>query len=591
MIEDQLLRFERLIPTKDVHVLDQLLPEIKVLQKCLSQGSLLQKKYPGKKVDEVYTRIAAKILSVLQTHPAKLTREHLQRIAELKPTICYIFFASGFRSTSPLLRILSESSEGSKINIKKDKLLLYLSLVSIEDLTDELLGLALHQPSEVLFYLMTGWLSERAILSDQGEKNRTRLLASGQLLVGYKLAQSDLGILCRVWMYCSYATSSRKHDIKYHLNALLKSYLYDNGILDTRNFEIPARSRKRICIILERFKSHHAMYRCYAQSIIGLKDEFEIIGLGDEAEFDEQSKSIFHETHLFDYTHQSISDIVKQIRDLSPDIIYYPSVGMSLRVMMLANLRLAPKQIATLGHPATINSGMIDSVYAGNAHPVAAQCFSENIKFQKDDFVPIDLHPQLSQALSNEDVLDMPIGVNIAVNCKVMKLSNAFIKMCKRLQEEVGQTLNFHFFPGELGMHHDGLAASLKNHLDNVYVYGYLPYHSMMHVLRHCKVSLVSYPFGNANGAFDCAIFGVPSVFMSGAEIHSQSDEMMLRSVGAPIWGAAKDESEYFEKVKTLIDDERFQAELSKKLSCSAQQFLECPKSQNLEFINWFKCL
>lgn len=56
---------------------------------------------------------------------------------------------------------------------------------------------------------------------------------------------------------------------------------------------------------------------------------------------------------------------VERIAATRPDMVYYPSIGMDPNIIALVNLRLAPIQIISLGHPATSNTDTIDSANPG----------------------------------------------------------------------------------------------------------------------------------------------------------------------------------------------------------------------------------
>ena len=68
--------------------------------------------------------------------------------------------------------------------------------------------------------------------------------------------------------------------------------------------------------------------------------------------------------------------IATHIRELRPDILIYPEVGMHSRNYLLANMRLAPVQCAAWGHPVTTGSSFIDYYFtsadmepeAGDSH-------------------------------------------------------------------------------------------------------------------------------------------------------------------------------------------------------------------------------
>ena len=77
---------------------------------------------------------------------------------------------------------------------------------------------------------MIGWLNERAVLTDRAEKNRSKLLASGQLIEDAEIDDSMIGSVVNAWMYSTYADSVDKHAIKTSLNLLLTNLMTRAGI-------------------------------------------------------------------------------------------------------------------------------------------------------------------------------------------------------------------------------------------------------------------------------------------------------------------------------------------------------------------------
>ena len=128
---------------------------------------------------------------------------------------------------------------------------------------------------------------------------------------------------------------------------------------------------------------------------------------------------------------------------------------MSHWTVMLAQLRLAPIQIMTHGHPATSMSDVIDYAYVCDQEGDVGPLYSEKLlgskfaSFAPHTALPLET-PPLLPASSRE--------VRVAVNSKVMKLSHRLLGICRRLAEEADVPVKFSFFPGERGLFFDGLA-------------------------------------------------------------------------------------------------------------------------------------
>ena len=121
------------------------------------------------------------------------------------------------------------------------------------------------------------------------------------------------------------------------------------------------------------------MYRSFARIIRRLSDHFDLVALADDAMIDGASDAIFSEVIKLPGKRPPVAEIVKKILAISPDMIFYPSLGMSHWTVMLALLRLAPIQVASLGHPATTKSDAIDYIYTAAMDGDLQKIFSERV--------------------------------------------------------------------------------------------------------------------------------------------------------------------------------------------------------------------
>ena len=123
-----------------------------------------------------------------------------------------------------------------------------------------------------------------------------------------------------------------------------------------------SRDKKVLLVVLELWHSKHAMYRCYSKGLEALSNEFRLVALGTEQQTLDENVTMFDEVIRFD-ANLEFSDVRKaimKITDLAPDAIFYPSVGMSPVAVQLAQLRLAPVQMMSGGHPASSFSTEMD---------------------------------------------------------------------------------------------------------------------------------------------------------------------------------------------------------------------------------------
>ena len=174
------------------------------------------------------------------------------------------------------------------------------------------------------------------------------------------------GLLCAAdcYMHCSYVDEPDKHEIKRVINQKMIEVV--RGLINVEECtrKTVRKDRPTILMPLEWFGSHHAMFRCYTPAILELKQRFRVVALCRDSQEDvnDEARAIFDKCVLLPPDTTTIDTVAKAINAEEPDILYYPSIGMSPWYVALSNFRLAPIQVMAPGHPATTMSKCIDYI-------------------------------------------------------------------------------------------------------------------------------------------------------------------------------------------------------------------------------------
>ena len=533
------------------------------VSKFCASGGLRERGLPPNKVEHWYTRLAAAITTVVVNPQTLITQALLREICRRKQMLVYIFNASGYRDMQHLVSLMSQKTSEGNISIKRDRAAVLLAFLGLDDVSDVLMATALQQPPAILFELMIGWLNQRAVLTAQGERNRTALLLAGDRITDYQIADRDIQHMVNAWMYSTYADTPRKHDIKKAFNKMFVSLLDRAGIRPPSP-ELKQKRRPRVLVIHERFIKMHAMYRCYAAYVRGLNRHFEVHALAEEMWIDEASNELFQSITRLEKDSKRIKDIVEIIADICPDIIWYPSLGMSHWTVLLANLRLAPLQIMTHGHPATSCSEAMDYLYLTTYRGDPSECHSEEVLVGSATSISFDPHTDLSTCLpplADESERE----VRVAVNSKVMKLSSRLMNVCKELNRKAEYPLKFVFFPGERHLYFDGLASAISNEIPNSVVMPYMSYERFLREISQCDLALAAFPFGNTNGTVDTCLLGLPTVAHFGPETPAQSDSLVMKTAGYPDWCVCETDTQYLTAALRIVNDPALRAKLKRE--------------------------
>lgn len=556
--------FEVALKNNPDDVLQTTIDALSQLRTLGKKQSLSTSNLPQYAVEHWYTRLASALTQGLIAPRTEVSQPQLEALIQCKNVIVNVFAASGYRNMTHLPSLCSTVQSDGGASVNRVNLIILLSAMGLDDLPDQLMDLSLKQPPQILFVLMLGWLSQRAVLTAQGEKNRTKLLSSVDLIRNVSIHQRHMELMAACWMYCSYAEYPKKHDIKEVFNDLFVKRLNELGYNQPKLAPVRKhKKRPRMLVIHERFTSQHAMYRCYAPYIEALRNDFYLVALVSVNDIDEPAKEPFEEVIVVDAAKHPFSEIVEAATKVKPDVVYYPSVGMSMWTILMANLRIAPVQIATQGHPATTRSKVIDHVIVPMLSKEVcdrlgfeiSEIYSENILYIEDESIAFTPHSKIPNQLPKRQDSDDDV-IRIAVNSKVMKLSHRFLEICTRLEASIGMHLEFHFFPGERGVNLDGLTARLKTLLPTSKIYGYLPYPQFLKAISKCDLSFAPFPFGNTNSTIDACLLGIPVVAHLGVESPAHSDYLVLKHAGLPEVLVCDSDEKYYQTCLELINDE-----------------------------------
>jgi len=473
-----------------------------------------------------YGRLATAITVYLADPTYDHSAEQLFYIDLLKPTIQTVFFISHYRSMDHILwhrNLINDG--GSQLSIKTYRdLLCLLSTHSIHsNVKFDTRQLANTAPDEARQSYIAALTRFQFPFDDQAQANLERLVQQHEVMEQHTEPKvRHVLIVVLGWMMCSYWDIDNRHRFKASANRMMRNWL-DNTL--TKGVKKQAESNcreqrpiKRIVVASESYASDHAMYRSYHGRIEALKEHYETILVTCKRDYDETSARDFHEVAEVPETLTSIEDTVKTILRFEPDLILYPSLGMAHWTTVLCNMRLAPIQMMSYGHPAsaftdTVDYGVIGGIQGG---PDYQAYLNETLAPQRLKARPHTIHPQFSEELKQQPPEDL-------------------IQLCASLERQTARTLEFHFFPAKcVSTARTALEKSLAERLSSrCIVHPLAPYRDYMMALGQCTLSIGTFPFGGTNTNVDTLLLGIPKFFYTeGSDIASFTDVHELDALG-----------------------------------------------------------
>lgn len=514
------------------------------------------------------TRLAGAVTTLLSRPDFTVSDEGYVRLMGYHRWLALIFAVSPYRHGDHIIRNHNAAGRGmiDPLTLNAGNLKLFC-LCYFPDSQITL------QPEQLWQYdrrtvvrLFCALLSGRAMPTPEAHGKREQLLAWLPSHLGDidDLSFLPTAVLHDVVMHCSYADLPEKHAIKKHLNRLITDSLSKAPLAQMLPFPPPpVREKPVIAIITEWFTCQHSIYRTHSTAMRALRAHFHVVGLAQTGTTDDITRAVFDE-FVEVPAQTAVPDIVARLRDLLPDVVYYPSVGMFPLTVWLSNLRLAPLQLMALGHPATTHSDCIDGVLVEEDYLGDPACFSERVFALPKDALPY-LPPEHTQHVVPER---RPFGerqqaswpfalpVRIAVCASVMKINPGFLETLAEITRRCRVPVTFCFYPGmSQGLTHDYLVQAIKSVLPEAEVNAHMPVQDYQMALNSCEMFVNPFPFGNTNGLVDTVRQGLPGVCMTGPEVHTHIDEGLFRRLGLPEELIATDRESYIRAVVKLAEE------------------------------------
>lgn len=534
----------------------------------------------------LYTRWCAAMIALLSDPMYSLSQEGFDAIAGENAIIDMMFRSSIFGTSDHMMpQFAADPTEKDFNKIKfKDStgLLKYLMTYSLRSGFKMNFEKAFGDNAQSMFALYIGLLTTMLATSRTAEDRRDDLLKMHELFDGVELNDRFLSPMSDAYMYCSYSSMRDKHKIKGLMHRLYAKMMAAHGFKEQDFSKREKKDKPTILIPVEWFTSLHAMYRCYAPLVRQLRTKFKVIGIGRPHAIDDVSKKEFDGWLELPEDNVVLEKIVQRIRNVKPDIIYYPSLGMDLVWVSLASVRLAPIQLMTLGHPASSHSPVIDYAVCEDGDVRDESLFTEKvISLPNGAMFNFVMRPDAD--LPTPFIEEHPEVIKIAVPAMVMKLNSTFLETLKAIKEKSSRPVEFHFWPNMITTVLSQAAKEIRETLPGAFTYERSAYNHYIRQLQQCHIQLGTFPFGGTNSNIDSMLLGMPQVVMEGDEPHATCDAKMLRRAGMPEWLIAHSTDEYVTAAVRLIEDDAERVRLSRYLVDEADiagKFLSAPPAE-----------
>jgi hypothetical protein len=534
-----------------------------------------------------YTRIAAMISALICSPDFKIDLAQIDFLCGRKPMLEAIFELSGYEGPFHLLQYNGVRNADGSVMLRANQVFVLSLFYSLDLLPPELIQGVLKLPPDQLLPLMVGWFTAPFVHHARGEENRGILIEHCARIEAANPTQGIVQAMTSAWMHCSYADHPRKHNIKRSLNEVWRR-LDKLGGLKPRSAPRQLVTRPTLLICAERMSTGHAMYRSYAASLKQLRQKFRTVCMAAQGFITDDTHELFDEVMVLE-PGIALQEIGARIVRQEPQVIYYPSLGMSDWTQMTANLRFAPIQVMTLGHPAPAMTDTMDYTLVQAGHGEGAWEFGNKVIERQawGQFAPFSE----STTFDYEHQPFEDGRLHLAVNSSLMKLSPRFLALCERIEAEAKRPVHFHFFASASGVMYDRIRQVFERRFRFFTLEPSRPYKAFLGALSRCDLSLAAFPFGNTNSTVDTCLLGIPTVAYSANEVLSIGDRDVMRLVDLPSWLVAETDEGYFETAMKLIHDDAARQQIVDHLKSTdvKAKFFQPPRPEDeTEFVDAF---
>jgi hypothetical protein len=323
---------------------------------------------------------------------------------------------------------------------------------------------------------------------------------------------------------------------------------------------------KRIAVVSGLWKTGTSVYRCCSEFIRSLKPGYHLTFFSIYANR-EVDGSLFDEVIPLE-----VKDNQLQITPLLEGrfhTVIYPDVGMIDASISLANMRIAPIQIAMLGHSASTFGADIDYLISGAACEVAdhpEKNYSERLVLLPD-MGCVHQRPQYEfQGLKQDNEVFTLNGLFWA-----QKINHPFVQTLRKLMDRSEKKIKIRIFPGSSSTRASDNVPFVRDihaqlGAERVEFMGPgSDYKTYMAKVEEADLTVDSYPFGGCNTVSDSLFARVPMVLWESDKWYGRIGPEMMRRAGLSEL-VAKTEDQYLDIATRLINDDAYRAQVLAKV-------------------------
>ena len=366
------------------------------------------------------------------------------------------------------------------------------------------------------------------------------------------------------YFFPTYFAAEKEAGIKRVYHELVKPIMNQAKVNNRPN-------KRSIAIVSGRWNRTSAVYRSLAPFVEALRGDYDLtlvcLGTNDKTkpilnrEWFKDVRYVYFNGNQLDVTEVLENDFA---------LAYFMDVGMQNEDRHLCDLRIAPIQIMSYGHPVSTHGSEIDYFLGGQDSEYLPDILTNN----SERLVAIPGIGSIPVFPDSPRVLGRAPGPNdpIIINCPwyAHKVSYPHLLTLRRIVEQSTKPIRFRIFVGPaLGINNQYL--SFRQEVvqaigsDNVDVILERPYHEYQLLMDEGAFAIDSYPFGGFNTIIDSLWIGKPVVALQGKRSFARFATAVLRKIGLGELAATTDD-EFVAITLKLIHDNDYRVRVTNQV-------------------------
>jgi hypothetical protein len=478
-----------------------------------------------------------------------IPEKHAQRYILLNHPISNLIAMSEFKNSDRELRILL----GQKNNVVKVLTLLSRRNEIRIDLE------ALFKASAPLASLWYWGYYVGSIISKGGLDNIRYHMAQIEK-IGGMLTGLPVGVVTGPYFRATYADPNGDRPVKERVNELIKRSLKSVRVENNPKND-------QIAVITGKWFPESSVYRPQYRYLQALKENYQLtlVHLGPRKEGIDGG--MFKEVRHVAIDGRGRLDLSAVIKN-DFMVAYFPDVGMLPESIYLSNLRLAPIQVTTYGHPVSTFGSEIDYFLGGVDAEIAEKAqdnYSERL-ILLPGVGQFPVYPQYTaegmEKSKKEFVISCPWSGQ--------KINYPMLQNLREIRDRANRTVMFRFFTGGDFDRWNLLVPSVEEIADvlgqeHIEVFPAKAYRDYMASIEEADISLDSFPFGGYNTMVDALFLKKPVITFEGDKAYNRFASSLLKRSGLQEL-VARSDAEYIAKAVKLINDDTYRQDIVRRV-------------------------